>query len=123
MEETNGAALRVVRAERVRTNQLCQLGGFVHGGRTNGAHFVQDDGNTSVRHLPSGLATGKPASDDVNRANYFCHFAKLGRSPPDHNLMGINPAHHRYAKIRDDPAQSGVSYSNSERQGTHACSK
>jgi hypothetical protein len=61
---------------------------------------VQDDGNTSARHLPSGLATGKSASDDVNRAHYFCHFIKLGRWPPDHNLTGINQARRRYTKIR-----------------------
>ena len=122
MEEANGAALRVVRTERVGTNQLGQLRGLVDRGRASGAHFVQNDGNTSARQLPSGLAAGKPAADDVNRAHSFCHFGKLGRSPLDDNLTGINQAPRRYTKIPDDPAKSGVSHLDSERQGTPACS-
>ena len=72
MEETDRAALRVVGAERVRTNELGQLRGLVDRGRTGGAHFMQDDTNPPARQLPSGLATRESASDDVNRA----HLAK-----------------------------------------------
>jgi hypothetical protein len=100
MEKANGAALRVVRAERVRTNQLGQLRGLVDRGRASGAHFVQDGGNTSACQLPSGFAAGKATPDDVNRAHSLCHFGKLGRSPLDDNLAGINHGRRRYTRIR-----------------------
>jgi len=59
---------------------------------------------------------------DVNGAHSFCHFGKLGRSPLDHNLAGINQRHTPLYEGTDDPATSGVSHLNSERQGTPACS-
>jgi len=37
---------------------------------------------------------------DVNGAHSFCHFGKLGRSPLDHNLAGINQRPRRYTKVR-----------------------
>ena len=49
MQEADGTALRVVRAERVRTNELGQLRGLVDRGRASGAHFVQHDRNTPAR--------------------------------------------------------------------------
>jgi hypothetical protein len=122
MEKTNGAALRVVRAERIRANQLGQLRGLMDSRRTGGTHFVQDDGNTSARHLPNGFAAGKPASDNVNRAHSFRHFGKLGRSAPGNNLMGINQCPGCSYEDTDDPAKSGVSYLVGERQGTPECS-
>jgi hypothetical protein len=100
VKKADGAALRVVRAERVRTNELGQLRGLVDRGRANGAHFVQDGGNAAARQLPSGLAAGKAAPDDVNRAHFLCHFGKLSRSPLDNNLAGINQGPRRYTNIR-----------------------
>ena len=61
---------------------------------------MQDDGNIPARQLPSGLAAGKPAPDYVNRAHPFCHFGKLGRSPLEDNLTGINQSPRRYTRIR-----------------------
>src|SRR6516162_9219256 len=77
MEEANGAALRIVRAERIRTDKLGQLRSLMYCSGAERAHFVQHDPHTSARQLPSALAAGKPAPDDVNWAHSFGHFGKL----------------------------------------------
>jgi hypothetical protein len=82
------------------------LRGLVNGGRAVRTHFVQHYGHVSACQLPSGLAAGEPAADDVNRAHSFCHFGKLGRLPLDDN-QGINDGPRRYTNIRkytDDAA-------------------
>jgi hypothetical protein len=54
-------------------------------GRTNGAHLVQDDGDAASRQLPSRLAAGKTAADDMygqdmNQLQFIHHFLWIGRS-------------------------------------------
>ena len=65
VKETDGAALSVVGAERVRADQLGELSGFMRRGRTNRAHFVQHHGHAAARDLPGGLGTGEAAANDV----------------------------------------------------------
>jgi hypothetical protein len=109
MEEADRAALRVVRAERIRTDQFGQLRSFVDRRRAHWAHFVQDDPNTSARQLPSSLGASKSTPDDVNRPHSIRHFGKLGCWPPGDNLMGINQRPNCSYEDTDDPAKSGVS--------------
>ena len=57
MEEADGAAVRVVGAERVRADELGELLGFVHGSRTHRAHLMQHHRHAAARDLPGGLGT------------------------------------------------------------------
>src|SRR5262249_8099835 len=56
--------VQLVAAKRVAAHELGEPIGFVDGGRTNRAHFVQRDGNAARGGLPRGLGSGQPAADD-----------------------------------------------------------
>ena len=83
--------LRVVRAERIRTNKLGEVGGLVHGGRANRPHFVQHHRDTTACDLPGGFSTRQAAADDMDRREVgrwlgICHRLKLGAAPGSHNV-------------------------------------
>ena len=69
MQQTDGVVLLVVGAERVRADELGERRGLVGRGGAHGPHLVQHDRNAARGDLPSGLAAGKPAADDVDRWN------------------------------------------------------
>ncbi len=66
MKEADGAAVRVIGAERVRADELGELPGFMHGSRAHRAHLMQHHGHAATRDLPGGLGTGKAAADHVD---------------------------------------------------------
>ena len=66
MEEADGAAVRVIGAERVRADELGELPRFMHGSRTHRAHLMQHHGHAATRDLPGSLGTGKAAADHVD---------------------------------------------------------
>ena len=66
MKETDGAAVGIVGAERVRADQLGELPCFVHGSRTHRAHLMQHHRHAAARDLPGGLGTRQAAADHVN---------------------------------------------------------
>ena len=66
MQEADGAAVRVVGAERIRADELGELPGLVRGSRTHRPHLVQHHGHATARDLPGGLGTGEAAADDVD---------------------------------------------------------
>ena len=60
MQKADGAALGIVRAERIGADQFGELSGLVCGGRANRPHFVQHHRHAAARELPGGLGTGSP---------------------------------------------------------------
>ena len=67
MQKADGAALGIVRAERIGADQFGELSGLVYGGPANRPHFVQHRWNAAVCKLPGGLGTGEAATNDMNR--------------------------------------------------------
>ena len=57
MQKADRAALSVIGAERIGTNQLGKVSGLVHGSRARRAHFVQHNRDAAARELPGGLGT------------------------------------------------------------------
>ena len=126
MQKPDGASFRVVGAERVRTNQLGELSGLVHGGRANRPHFVQHHGHAAARDLPGGLGTGKAAADDmdglqVSGPQRVHHVAKLGASRHRHNASecGGNCPSQRQLAANGASAIAGVPHAaNSKLEAT-----
>ena len=66
VQETDGARLPVVGAERVGAHELGKTIGLVRVGHALCAHFMDHDGDARARDLPGGLRAREPASDDVD---------------------------------------------------------
>ena len=79
VQEADGAALRVVGAERVRANELGEISRLVHCGRAQRPHFVQHHGHAAARELPGRLRTGEAAADNVNRSGKSASRPKVRR--------------------------------------------
>ena len=60
MQKPDGAALGIVGAKRIGTDQFGELPGLVHRGGARGPHFVQHDRHAAARKLPGGLGTRSP---------------------------------------------------------------
>jgi hypothetical protein len=50
----------------------------MHRGRANRAHFMKHHGNAAPRQLPSRLAAGKTAADDMNWPQSVHRSVELG---------------------------------------------
>ena len=57
--------IAVIRPERVRTDHLAQIAGFMREGFHLGAHFMQGDINPHMRRLPGRFRTGHAAANDM----------------------------------------------------------
>ena len=66
VQEADGAAVRIIGAERVRADEFGELPGFMRGGRAHRAHLVQHHGHAAARDLPGSLGAGEAAADDMN---------------------------------------------------------
>ncbi len=80
VQNSDGARLRVIGAERVGANKLGELFGLMCRGRAHRPHFVQHDWHTPAGELPGGFGTGKATADDVNGNKSVSHAMKLGAS-------------------------------------------
>ena len=69
VDDADRVVQRVVGAERIGADELGEALGAVRFGAAQRAHFVQDDGNVGLGDLPSRLAAGEAAADDVNGAH------------------------------------------------------
>ncbi len=69
VQQADGVALGVVRAERVRAHQLGQPLALMRRGRAHRAHLVQHRGHAGACHLPRRLAARQSAADDVDRVH------------------------------------------------------
>ena len=65
MQHPDGIGGVVIRTERVRADELCQLVGLVGFGATDAAHFVQDDGHAHICSLPGCFGACHAAANDV----------------------------------------------------------
>ena len=65
VEQPDGAAVRVVGAERVRADELGERR-LVRGGRAHRAHLMQHHRHAAARDLPGGLGPREAAADHVN---------------------------------------------------------
>ena len=66
MQEADGVACRIVRAEGIGADELRQAFALMCIGHAPGAHFMEDDGNAGLRCLPGSLAAGQAAADDMD---------------------------------------------------------
>ena len=69
MQQTNGIAVRIIRAEGIGTDQFGQIMRLMRFGHPFGAHFMQNHGHLAMDQLPSRLAARKAAANDVNGCN------------------------------------------------------
>ena len=69
VDDADRVVQRVVGTERIGADELGEALGAVRFGAAQRAHFVQDDGDVGLGDLPSRLAAGEPAADDVNGAH------------------------------------------------------
>ena len=67
MQDADSVGCGIVRAERVRADELGEPAGTVGGGSPQGPHLMQNNGNAGLGRLPGGLTAGKAAADDVDR--------------------------------------------------------
>ncbi|KAF1042847.1 MAG: hypothetical protein GAK38_04186 [Xylophilus sp.] len=65
MKYADGIGLSVVRAERIRADQLCKLVRLMRVCAANGAHFMQNHRNASLRNLPRGFGACETAAYDM----------------------------------------------------------
>ena len=72
MQHADRAALGIVGAERVRTDELGELSGFMNRRGVKRPHFMQHHGHAVARQLPRRFRARKSAADDVNRATQIC---------------------------------------------------
>ncbi len=66
VQQADGVGLGIVGAEGVGADQFGQPVGLVRLGRSQRPHLVQHDGQSPAGDLPSGLAAGETAADDVD---------------------------------------------------------
>ncbi len=73
MEKTDGIAFGIVRAERIRADELGKIAGLMSIGGPLGSHLVKRYGDARPRDLPRRLAPREPAADDVNAGLFLGH--------------------------------------------------
>ena len=66
MQQADGVGRPIVGAERVGADELGEGVGLMRLGPPLGAHLVEHHGHAGRGELPSGLAAGEPAADDMN---------------------------------------------------------
>ena len=85
VQQADRVVLAVIGAERVRADELGEAVGLVDRGRAPGPHLVQHDGHAAGGDLPSGLAPGKAAADDMDglhrNRGYWKYLGSQPRSP------------------------------------------
>ena len=59
-------ALRIIGAQRIRTDQFGAIVGLMGFGTTDRPHFVENDRDAGLGQLPGGFATGQAGTDHVN---------------------------------------------------------
>ena len=70
VQQPDGIARPIVRAERVGADELGKCAGLMRLGPPERAHLVQHHRHAGGRKLPSGLAPGKAAADDMHRFHH-----------------------------------------------------
>ncbi len=66
MQQADGVGLPLVGAERVGADELCERVGLMRLGLLDRAHLVERDRHALLHELPSRLASGETAADDVH---------------------------------------------------------
>jgi hypothetical protein len=79
MQKADGAALRIVGAERVRANEFREPRRLMNRGRPGRPHFMEHHGNIALRQLPSRLAAGETAANDMNWPQSIHRFHRVIR--------------------------------------------
>ncbi|MCY1239343.1 hypothetical protein D9M72_521350 [compost metagenome] len=66
MQNADRIAGRIIRAERIGTDEFGKAVGLVRVGAAHAAHLVQNDRDAGLGNLPGSLRTGKAAADDMD---------------------------------------------------------
>ena len=85
MQQANGIAHCIIRAQRVGADKLGKAVALMRGCADMWPHFMQYDGHAARGHLPGRLAAGKAAADDVNGRN-GCHYGAISAQ-----IIGCQP--------------------------------
>jgi hypothetical protein len=86
MQQPHRVVLRIIRTERIGAHELGQSRSLVRGCCAQRAHLVQHHRHAAPDDLPSRLAAGQAAADDVNGCHRSqAHVLKLGRCPRGRN--------------------------------------
>jgi hypothetical protein len=79
VQQAHGVGIFIVRAERIGAHELGKARRLVRLGHAYGPHLVQNGGHTGTGDLPSGLAAGKTAADDVDGLGHGVKVSENGR--------------------------------------------